>query len=1130
MSTYLPNVKDYIPEVKAYTPDFKFLSDSLDSRQDRYNNTTKALNNLYGEVVYADISREDNRAIREAYTEQIAPKIQQISGLDFSLLQNVQAAKGLFKPFYEDEMIVRDIVFTKAYQDQMKYANQLKKSATSEERSRYWEDGIKFMNYQMQDFQDKSREESMNLQLPEFTENPNLYQRGLEALYSGGMDGKGLKVTDMFVDQTGQFIVTQENGVTLTSKPTGKFIPNPEFNPKKKVSASNPKEIPEMYNPAGQRIKNAVLNDPVVTQGLRVKAYVEARDWYEAQAKETGQPIDVFKRQWAETKIKEYQELMGITLIQEKEELNKVNQSLRSWETYTKDAPLIAGSQEYLQWFMDVSSAETISKGIEEVEIQSKNILNELDTEDLDELMNRGYAAYITTYVGDEIFNISKQYSDETSKRTFKESQIHLEKIRHRNNVSLANTKRLWALQDKVNERLEAINAASNAPIVIPGDEENTMYYGSQVEKNESAELDKLIDSRKKMIKGIMSFYSFMADGINSDINLQNMSSLTLTDENRNSGEISSAGIFIPNTNSGVLQFYRWEDAYAPLMENPELIDYHYKYVMNVHNNQDLLASYKNPENAALRTVMGNVEHDINMITTKLKIIKDKQQEVYNNVLNDLDLTNIRQGLGQENLEDWKINLFDEHGYMRSTEDLYNDKLKTIVGDFRNLAPASLLSNEDIIASQTQNGNWITTDQGINGAILSTAEAQAASNQGRGGGYYGMAYAANHKLLQPLADKLGITPERAFINFYEMQSDGSFKLTGAPGSKDPYMDLASNHLEWGSYKQVIDKVKFEMNEIMSDELAINGVTTFDFNSYYHGTGEVGDMAFAPVIPFRYDAGTLDKYVNNELDFFFNALDNLPNNQIIPMLGNKGNAFTAVVDAMDQKVAYMILNQIRADRNWKPGGGAETGGTPGYRMEYSSVGGGEGGEGNYAMYKFILDSDYATKLANNLPAEGKNFIQDNTITIFFNKDLFSNPLDPARQYKSVVKTMITMPGNQGRATLNVENAGIIHFEMNGGLVTQKFAQYTYNTLTGNMELGNFSPPQGLIDNDPNSRSYGLPITDYNIDAFYERQREKLEELSETNLTAQRQHKLRQSNSSDDEETVLVNEANIQEEEE
>ncbi len=114
MATYLPNVKDYIPNVKAYTPDFKFLSDALDQRQDRYNKTTKQLNNLYGDVVYADLSREDNQSVRDDYAKLLAPKIQQISGLDFSLSQNVQAAQGLFKPFYENKHDVRDKVFKKA--------------------------------------------------------------------------------------------------------------------------------------------------------------------------------------------------------------------------------------------------------------------------------------------------------------------------------------------------------------------------------------------------------------------------------------------------------------------------------------------------------------------------------------------------------------------------------------------------------------------------------------------------------------------------------------------------------------------------------------------------------------------------------------------------------------------------------------------------------------------------------------------------------------------------------------------------------------------------------------------------------------------------------------------------------
>jgi len=207
---------------------------------------------------------------------------------------------------------------------------------------------------------------------------------------------------------------------------------------------------------------------------------------------------------------------------------------------------------------------------------------------------------------------------------------------------------------------------------------------------------------------------------------------------------------------------------------------------------------------------------------------------------------------------------------------------------------------------------------------------------------------------------------------------------------------------------------------------------------------------------------------------------------------------------------MILNQLRADRSYVPGKTSK-GSDPGYRVEYSSVGGGSASEGNWAMYKFILDTDYAASIAKNLPAEGNTFIQDNVITVFLNKDLFSNPLDPDQQYKSVVKTMITMPGNQGRATINVANGGIIHFEMNKGLITQKYAAYTYNPTSGNMELSNFSAPQPLIDGDPNSRGYGLPITDINVDSWYEEQRLRLNQVSETNLTAQKNHKLRQSGS-------------------
>jgi len=110
MATYVPGSKTYSREIQPFTPDYKFLSSVLGTRQDRYDTNYKQLSDLYGKVVYADLSREDTIGMRDQYANQLAPKIQQISGMDLSLRQNVDSAKSVFKPFYEDDLIVKDLV------------------------------------------------------------------------------------------------------------------------------------------------------------------------------------------------------------------------------------------------------------------------------------------------------------------------------------------------------------------------------------------------------------------------------------------------------------------------------------------------------------------------------------------------------------------------------------------------------------------------------------------------------------------------------------------------------------------------------------------------------------------------------------------------------------------------------------------------------------------------------------------------------------------------------------------------------------------------------------------------------------------------------------------------------------
>ena len=74
MATYIPGDKDYIPKLKPFTPNYKFLQDVLEVRQDRYTSNFKALNNLYNQVVNADLSIDANRKTRDSYAKNLSEK------------------------------------------------------------------------------------------------------------------------------------------------------------------------------------------------------------------------------------------------------------------------------------------------------------------------------------------------------------------------------------------------------------------------------------------------------------------------------------------------------------------------------------------------------------------------------------------------------------------------------------------------------------------------------------------------------------------------------------------------------------------------------------------------------------------------------------------------------------------------------------------------------------------------------------------------------------------------------------------------------------------------------------------------------------------------------------------------
>ena len=242
MATYVPGVATYIPDFRPFTPDYKFMSNVLDTKTQKYESNYKALNDLYGKVVYGNLSRTDTQEMRDQYAENLAPKLQQISGLDLSMAQNVESAKALFRPFFEEDLIVKDLVQTKQYRKEMQYADMLRNSPDDKERQKYWQTGIQKMQFEMEDFVNASQDEALNMPIPRYVANANLYEKAIEVLNDSGLE------TDVVttISDNGEWMIHRKNGDLIT-------------------------------NEALMYVQKKLKDDPMVVEAYHADAYVKAR-------------------------------------------------------------------------------------------------------------------------------------------------------------------------------------------------------------------------------------------------------------------------------------------------------------------------------------------------------------------------------------------------------------------------------------------------------------------------------------------------------------------------------------------------------------------------------------------------------------------------------------------------------------------------------------------------------------------------------------------------------------------------------------------------------------------------------------------------------------------------------------
>jgi len=250
MGTYLQGVQSIIPSLQPHDNGLNVVANLLQLKQSQYDSNYKSLNKLYGQYYYADLTRTDNLEKRDNTVRQIDFDLKRISGLDLSLEQNVNQAMQVFKPFYEDTSLMKDMAWTKNFNMQLGEAEGLNKSTDIDRKKLYWEEGVQALQYKRKEFMEASPEEAMSFENPIYTPYVNVQAKSMEIFKDSGIS---MDVSDT----DGNYIIRQKNGDILTE-------------------------------PLSKLLQAQLSSDPMVRAVYDTKAYVNRKKWVSANASEYG--------------------------------------------------------------------------------------------------------------------------------------------------------------------------------------------------------------------------------------------------------------------------------------------------------------------------------------------------------------------------------------------------------------------------------------------------------------------------------------------------------------------------------------------------------------------------------------------------------------------------------------------------------------------------------------------------------------------------------------------------------------------------------------------------------------------------------------------------------------------------
>lgn len=340
MATYIQGVTDRIPEITPFQPDYSFLMNSLQYKQNAYDNAFNQINSIYSSVLNSPLTRGSNEERRAEFFKAAENNIKKISSTDLSLPQNVDIAAAVFKPFYEDKNMVKDMVWTKQFNNQLGNAQSYRDSDDKELRGKYWDTGVKALEYQRKAFAEASDEQALNMGAARYVPFVNVHEVAQKYLKDAGFD---IKKTSF----EGNWIVKYQNGTAA---------------------------ITPMY----QYLSSIMGNDPQIKEIYNTEAYVDYNNFIEKNTPLYGtkeQAAAVYADEIMKTLPKEWQKYNQKL----NDDYSTISGVVLSTEEMIKNEGIVPGSDDHKRYIANLREKELLHTAKRNVDFDNEQINAESD-------------------------------------------------------------------------------------------------------------------------------------------------------------------------------------------------------------------------------------------------------------------------------------------------------------------------------------------------------------------------------------------------------------------------------------------------------------------------------------------------------------------------------------------------------------------------------------------------------------------------------------------------------------------------------------------------------------------------------------------------------------------------------